>query len=61
MLGHRYAEGKNSLNAIRLVLAAMVIISHSWCLAWLSCRYVKGPARRWHRSRDTSRRVSELA
>lgn len=32
MLGHRYAEGKNSLNAIRLVLAAMVIVSHSWWL-----------------------------
>ena len=54
MLGHRYEEGKHSLNAIRLVLAAMVIVSHSWCLAWLSCRYVEGPARRWHRSRDAS-------
>ena len=32
MLGHRFAEGKNSLNAIRLVLAAMVIVSHSWWL-----------------------------
>lgn len=32
MLGDRFAEGKNSLNAIRLVLAAMVIVSHSWWL-----------------------------
>jgi peptidoglycan/LPS O-acetylase OafA/YrhL len=32
MLGHRFAEGKNSLNAVRLVLAAMVIVSHSWWL-----------------------------
>ncbi|MFF2315846.1 acyltransferase family protein [Arthrobacter sp. NPDC058097] len=32
MLGNRFAEGKNSLNAIRLVLAAMVIVSHAWWL-----------------------------
>ncbi|WP_224026422.1 acyltransferase [Arthrobacter sp. NicSoilC5] len=32
LLGQRFAEGKNSLNAIRLVLAALVIVSHSWWL-----------------------------
>ena len=32
MLGYRFAEGKNSLNAIRLILAAVVIVSHSWWL-----------------------------
>jgi peptidoglycan/LPS O-acetylase OafA/YrhL len=32
MLGYRFAEGRNSLNAIRLLLAAMVIVSHSWWL-----------------------------
>jgi len=30
-------------------------------LAWLSCRYVEGPAQRWRRSRDTQRRIAELA
>jgi peptidoglycan/LPS O-acetylase OafA/YrhL len=30
-------------------------------LAWLSCRHVEGPAQRWRRSRDTRRRVAELA
>ncbi|NUP60295.1 MAG: acyltransferase [Pseudarthrobacter sp.] len=30
MLGTRFAESKNSLNAIRLLLAAVVILSHSW-------------------------------
>ncbi|HAP91234.1 MAG TPA: hypothetical protein DEP82_08465 [Arthrobacter bacterium] len=32
MLGYKFAEGRNSLNAVRLVLAAMVIVSHSWWL-----------------------------
>lgn len=32
MLGQRFAEGANSLNAIRLILAAIVIVSHSWWL-----------------------------
>lgn len=32
MLGSRFAESKNSLNAIRLLLAATVILSHSWWL-----------------------------
>ena len=32
MLGYRFAEGKNSLNAIGLLLAAIVIVSHSWWL-----------------------------
>jgi peptidoglycan/LPS O-acetylase OafA/YrhL len=32
MLGQRFAGSKNSLNAIRLILAAMVIVSHSWWL-----------------------------
>lgn len=32
MLGKRFAGNKNSLNAIRLFLAAAVIVSHSWWL-----------------------------
>jgi peptidoglycan/LPS O-acetylase OafA/YrhL len=32
MLGRRFDEGSNSLNALRLLLAAMVIVSHSWWL-----------------------------
>jgi peptidoglycan/LPS O-acetylase OafA/YrhL len=32
VLGNRFAEGQNSLNAIRLLLAATVILSHSWWL-----------------------------
>lgn len=32
MLGTQFAERKNSLNAIRLLLAATVILSHSWWL-----------------------------
>src|SRR5688572_10368973 len=32
MLGHRFDEGRNSLNALRLILAALVIVSHSWWL-----------------------------
>ncbi|SDT38021.1 Peptidoglycan/LPS O-acetylase OafA/YrhL, contains acyltransferase and SGNH-hydrolase domains [Pseudarthrobacter equi] len=32
MLGTSFAEGKNSLNVIRLILAAAVILSHSWWL-----------------------------
>ena len=32
MLGTLFAERKNSLNAIRLLLAAAVIVSHSWWL-----------------------------
>ncbi|HEU4668853.1 MAG TPA: acyltransferase [Arthrobacter sp.] len=32
MLGSRFAESKNSLNAIRLLLAAAVILSHTWWL-----------------------------
>jgi hypothetical protein len=32
MLGYRFAAGKNALNAIRLILAGMVIVSHSWWL-----------------------------
>ena len=32
MLGQRFAANKNSLNAIRLFLAAAVILSHSWWL-----------------------------
>ncbi|WP_247045596.1 acyltransferase family protein [Arthrobacter rhizosphaerae] len=32
MLGSSFSEGRNSLNAIRLVLAALVIVSHSWWL-----------------------------
>ncbi|BCW19529.1 acyltransferase [Arthrobacter sp. NtRootA9] len=32
MLGTRFAEGRNSLNALRLILAATVIVSHSWWL-----------------------------
>ncbi|SEP70332.1 acyltransferase [Arthrobacter sp. OV608] len=32
MLGQRFAESKNSLNAVRLLLAAAVILSHSWWL-----------------------------
>jgi peptidoglycan/LPS O-acetylase OafA/YrhL len=30
-------------------------------VAWLSCRYVEGPAQRWRRSRDIRRTVRELA
>ncbi|HJV99099.1 MAG TPA: acyltransferase [Arthrobacter sp.] len=30
MLGRRFDAGPNSLNALRLILAAMVIVSHSW-------------------------------
>jgi peptidoglycan/LPS O-acetylase OafA/YrhL len=142
VLGNRFAGNRNSLNAVRLFLAAAVILSHSWWLggygpaslgfspslvhlpltvllltcslhlplsgvgsrfdisygvyiygwpvqqflaslglhsavpplvfgaaslllvapvAWLSCRYVEGPAQRWHRSRDIQRKVRELA
>lgn len=32
MLGRRFDEGSNSLNALRLLLAAMVVVSHSWWL-----------------------------
>lgn len=32
MLGTQFAERKNSLNAIRLLLAATVILSHTWWL-----------------------------
>ena len=32
LLAQRFTEGKNSLNAIRLILAALVIVSHSWWL-----------------------------
>lgn len=32
MLGSRFAGSKNSLNAIRLLLASAVILSHSWWL-----------------------------
>jgi peptidoglycan/LPS O-acetylase OafA/YrhL len=32
VLGKLFADGKNSLNAIRLVLAALVVVSHSWWL-----------------------------
>jgi len=38
--------------------AALLIVAP---LAWLSCRYVEGPARRWHRAKDAPRRVPELA
>lgn len=42
MLGSRFSEGRNSLNAIRLVLAALVIVSHSWCLGVMGPSHVRG-------------------
>lgn len=38
--------------------AALLIVAP---LAWLSCRYVEGPARRWRRFGEAPRRVPELA